>query len=119
MMLLIIGIMVGYFTSAVISILNFFSSEVQAIGTKSDGVIMLKAYCDASESVNIEIANNGPVVTPEIAGQRFVPCFTTKEEGCGIGLSLSRQIMRLSGGSLLLLPYKDRKQLTTFVLRLG
>lgn len=100
-------------------VINLLTNAIQAIGTKSDGVIMLKAYCDASESVNIEIANNGPVITPEIAGQMFVPFFTTKEEGCGIGLSLSRQIMRLSGGSLLLLPYKDRKQLTTFVLRLG
>ena len=47
----------------------------------------------------------------------FIPFFTTKNEGSGIGLSLSRQIMRMSNGSLVLLPYGDNK-ITTFRLRL-
>ena len=63
-----------------------------------------------------EIANNGPVIDPEAAEQIFIPFFTTKEEGSGIGLSLSKQIMRLSGGTLTLLPYKEDRQTTTFAL---
>ena len=50
---------------------------------------------------------------PEIAEHIFIPFFTTKENGSGIGLSISRQIMRLSGGSLTLLREKE----TTFILK--
>ena len=59
---------------------------------------------------------SGYAIPPDAAGQIFVPFFTTKEEGSGIGLSLSKQIMRLSGGTLTLLPYKEKGQATVFVL---
>lgn len=91
-------------------------NAIQAIGNAPDGKITLKAYCDPQESIRIEIANNGPAIPPDAAGQIFVPFFTTKEEGSGIGLSLSKQIMRLSGGTLTLLPYKEKGQATVFVL---
>ena len=61
----------------------------------------------------IEIKNNGPEIPSEIAEHIFIPFFTTKENGSGIGLSISRQIMRLSGGSLTLLREKE----TTFILK--
>jgi len=64
--------------------------------------------------VRIEVSNNGPKIAPKVAEQMFIPFFTTKEEGSGIGLSLSKQIMRLLGGSINLLPYKD--EWTTFVV---
>ena len=71
-------------------------------------------YCNETEEVLIEIKNNGPVIPPEIAEHIFIPFFTTKKGGSGIGLSISRQIMRLSGGSLILLP--DNKE-TKFILK--
>ena len=95
---------------------NLLKNAIQAIGNAPDGKITLKAYCDPQESIRIEIANNGPAIPPDAAGQIFVPFFTTKEEGSGIGLSLSKQIMRLSGGTLTLLPYKEKGQATVFVL---
>lgn len=95
---------------------NLLKNAIQAIGDAPNGSILLKTYCDEQESVHIEIANNGPVIQPEAAEQIFVPFFTTKEDGSGIGLSLSKQIMRLSGGTLALLPYKDPEQLTIFML---
>ena len=95
---------------------NLLKNAIQAIGETPDGLITLRAYCDEQESVHIEIANNGPVIDPEAAEQIFIPFFTTKEEGSGIGLSLSKQIMRLSGGTLTLLPYKEDRQTTTFAL---
>jgi len=61
----------------------------------------------------VEIRNDGPAIPPEVARHIFIPFFTTKDDGSGIGLSISRQIMRLSGGSLSLLPGRE----TTFVLR--
>ena len=96
---------------------NLLKNAVQAIGETEGGEIRLRAYCDASETVRIEVSNNGPKISPEIAGQMFVPFFTTKEEGSGIGLSLSKQMMRLQGGSIALLPYRD--EWTTFVITLN
>ena len=86
---------------------NLLKNAVQAIGATQGGEIRLRAYCDATDTVCIEVSNNGPKIAPEIAEQMFVPFFTTKEEGSGIGLSLSKQMMRLQGGSIVLLPYRD------------
>ena len=95
---------------------NLLKNAVQAIGESEEGEIRLRAYCDEQDVVRIEVSNNGPRIVPEIAEQMFVPFFTTKEDGSGIGLSLSKQIMRLQGGSITLLPYKD--EWTTFVVML-
>lgn len=82
-------------------ILNILKNGLEAIGyEKTDGLITFKAYTDNQEAVIMEIYNNGPVIPPDIMEHIFVPFFTTKEQGNGIGLSVSRQIMRLSGGSL-------------------
>jgi len=95
---------------------NLLKNAVQSIGKVEEGEIRLRAYVDAQDVVRIEVANNGPKIAPEIAEQMFIPFFTTKEEGSGIGLSLSKQMMRLQGGSISLLPY--RNEWTTFVLTL-
>ncbi len=55
-----------------------------------------------SDSVKIEIKNNGPEISSEIKEQIFVPFYTTKKEGSGIGLSLSKQILLSMGGDILL-----------------
>ena len=93
---------------------NLLKNAVQAIGEAPNGEIRLRAYCDEQDMVRIEVSNNGPKIAPEIAEQMFVPFFTTKEEGSGIGLSLSKQMMRLQGGNVSLLPYRD--EWTTFVV---
>ena len=97
---------------------NLLKNAVQAIGDAPDGKIHLRAYCDEQESVHIEISNNGPKIPAEVAEQIFVPFFTTKADGSGIGLSLSKQIMRLQGGFISLLPYQLSGEWTTFVLTL-
>lgn len=98
---------------------NLLKNAIQAIGDVQEGEIRIHAFCDEQETVRIEISNNGPRIAPEIAAQIFVPFFTTKEEGSGIGLSLSKQIMRLNGGTLSLLPYQPGKGWTTFVLTIN
>jgi signal transduction histidine kinase len=95
---------------------NLLKNAVQAIGKVKEGEIRLRAYVDAQDIVRIEVANNGPKIAPEIASQMFIPFFTTKEEGSGIGLSLSKQMMHLQGGTLSLLPYQN--EWTTFVVTL-
>ena len=96
---------------------NLLKNAIQAIGEAKEGEIRLRAYCDAQDVVRIEVSNNGPRIAPEIAEQMFVPFFTTKKEGSGIGLSLSKQMMRLQGGNVSLLPYRD--EWTTFVVTLN
>lgn len=97
-------------------VLNLLKNAMQAIGSEQpDGCIELKAYCNPDESVVIEVSNNGPTIPPEEAEHIFVPFFTTKEGGSGIGLSISRQIMRLSGGSIALKSNPAIKK-TTFIL---
>ena len=69
---------------------------------------------DEQEAVVIEVSNNGPVIPADLAEEIFMPFFTTKREGTGIGLAVSRQLMRLSGGSITLRSEPGR---TTFTLR--
>ena len=98
-------------------IINLLKNAMQAFEKSSSPAeekhIHIRAYCDEAEAVLIEITNNGPAIPPNIAEHIFIPFFTTKENGSGIGLSISRQIMRLSGGNLSLRPGKE----TTFVLK--
>lgn len=83
-------------------LINLLKNAVQAIGDHQ-GRILVHAYTDKNEHVFINVSNNGPAISSELARQIFVPFFTTKEEGSGIGLSLARQIMKLSGGTITLL----------------
>lgn len=78
--------------------------------------ISLHAFSDTDESVIIDISDDGEPIPPDIATHIFIPFFTTKDEGSGIGLSISRQIMRVSNGSIALLPYRH-DGLTIFRLR--
>ena len=96
-------------------LINLLKNAIQAIEAAEipEGIITLHAYCNENEAVLIEVSNNGPAIPSEVAEHIFIPFFTTKEGGSGIGLSISRQIMRLSGGSLSLHPGKE----TMFVLK--
>ena len=93
---------------------NLLKNAIHAIGASVDGEIRLRAYVDDQDMIHIEVSNNGPEITPEMAEQIFIPFFTTKEDGSGIGLSLSKQMMRLQGGSISLLPRRDKW--TTFAI---
>ena len=88
------------------------SADLQSAASKK-GFIRLKAYANAQESIIIDVSNNAGLIPEDVASHIFIPFFTTKPEGSGIGLSLSRQIMRVSGGSLSL--HQDKTQgITTF-----
>ena len=85
-------------------------NDLQSIPTTKP-FIRLHAYTNEQESVIIDVSNNAGLIPDDIASHIFIPFFTTKPEGSGIGLSLSRQIMRVSGGSLSL--SQDKAQGTT------
>ena len=77
-------------------LINLIKNAVQA-GAKH---ISITASIDSSEQTLIKVANDGTAITPEAQEQLFIPFFTTKRDGSGIGLSLSRQIMRAHNGML-------------------
>ena len=88
------------------------SADLQSAASKK-AFIRLHAYANAQESIIIDVSNNAGLIAEDVASHIFIPFFTTKPEGSGIGLSLSRQIMRVSGGSLSL--HQDKAQgITTF-----
>ena len=88
------------------------SADLQSAASKKE-FIRLQAYANAQESIIIDVSNNAGLIPEDVASHIFIPFFTTKPEGSGIGLSLSRQIMRVSGGSLSL--HQDKAQgITTF-----
>ena len=88
------------------------SADLQSAASKK-AFIRLKAYANAQESIIIDVSNNAGLIPEDVASHIFIPFFTTKPEGSGIGLSLSRQIMRVTGGSLSL--HQDKAQgITTF-----
>lgn len=88
------------------------SADLQSAASKK-AFIRLQAYANAQESIIINVSNNAGLIPEDVASHIFIPFFTTKPEGSGIGLSLSRQIMRVSGGSLSL--HQDKAQgITTF-----
>lgn len=91
-------------------LMNLIRNAIQAEATRIDIV----SHIDDAEAVVINVINNGRPITRESQEQIFVPFFTTKQEGSGIGLSLSRQIMRLHNG-FIRLAKSDEKQ-TVFML---
>lgn len=93
---------------------NLLKNAMEA--TTPDDDICIKAWTDNQEAVIIDVTNKGNIIPANVAEQIFVPFFTTKPEGTGIGLSLARQIMKASGGTLTL--HQDEEMSTvTFRLR--
>ena len=93
---------------------NLLKNAVEVFKEKEKlSFIRLQAYANVQESIIIDVSNNAGLIPEDVASHIFIPFFTTKPEGSGIGLSLSRQIMRVSGGSLSL--HQDKAQgITTF-----
>ncbi|TXK36959.1 GHKL domain-containing protein [Pontibacter qinzhouensis] len=77
--------------------------------------VTVKACLDERSRTSIEITDNGSGMTPEAMSKIFIPFYTTKKTGSGIGLSLSRQIMRLHKGTITVQSELGRG--TTFTLR--
>ena len=80
---------------------NLLKNATEALLAQDcDRKITIRSTIDAEERIQIEITNNGSAIPAEVAENIFTPFFTTKTDGSGIGLAVSRQIIRLHGGSL-------------------
>lgn len=91
-------------------LINLIKNAIQAEARH----IVITAQITFSENIVISVSNDGHPISCESRDEIFIPFYTTKQEGTGIGLSLSRQIMRLHNGTLTLSRSDDSK--TTFTL---
>ena len=81
-------------------LLNLGYNAIDATAGLAGGQVTCSAQRAADQRVVFTIADNGTGIDAELLGKIFVPFFTTKKEGSGIGLSVSRQIIRMHGGRL-------------------
>jgi two-component system nitrogen regulation sensor histidine kinase NtrY len=81
-------------------LINLLLNAAQAISGRDDASISLSAYQDGQARILIEVRDNGPGIAAENIDKIFIPFFSTKEGGAGIGLSFSRQVMHLHRGSI-------------------
>ena len=96
-------------------LINLLKNAIQALEKTGNPQIELKAFIDLNGKINIQMIDNGQGILPEVLDKIFVPFFTTKPKGSGIGLSLSRQILRLHGGTLT--AHSDPDVETVFTLK--
>ncbi len=80
-------------------LINLIKNSVEALSDTPDGRITVAGYYTGLH-VSIDVTDNGPGIIHEAMAKVFVPFFTTKKTGSGIGLSLSRQIMQMHNGNL-------------------
>jgi two-component system, NtrC family, nitrogen regulation sensor histidine kinase NtrY len=81
-------------------LINLVMNSIQALDDQKSRQIILSAFMDHAGRVWIQVSDNGSGISEEISDKIFVPFFTTREKGSGIGLSLSRQIMRMHSGMI-------------------
>jgi signal transduction histidine kinase len=81
-------------------LINLITNAFQALGKSEDGKVEVLAFKSIKNRVIITVKDNGAGIPANIIDDIFIPFYTTKDKGSGIGLSLSRQIMRLHGGTI-------------------
>ena len=94
-------------------IINLIRNSMHALDGRKDPTIELKTYYNKRGRVTIQVADNGTGILPEVLDKIFIPFFTTKQSGSGIGLSLSRQILRLHNGTITALSVPDQETIFT------
>ncbi|GHT53040.1 hypothetical protein AGMMS49982_14900 [Bacteroidia bacterium] len=80
--------------------INLLKNAIEAVESDNHGKITLTVSKQILDRISLHVANSGQPIPPEVLPHIFIPFFTTKASGSGIGLSVSRYIMRLHGGKL-------------------
>jgi signal transduction histidine kinase len=93
-------------------LINLLKNAIEALADTRDPKLKLVGRHDEN-AVKIEVIDNGPGIIKEALEHIFVPFYTTKRTGSGIGLSLSRQIMQMHNGSLSVESLPDVKTVFT------
>lgn len=94
-------------------LLNIIKNASESFSNQKEPWVSVKVHTDNFEVKRITVSNNGDSIPKEIKAEIFIPFYTSKPQGSGIGLSLSRHIMILHKGNLSL---QSSNKLTSFVL---
>ena len=97
--------------------INLLLNAIDAVTDKEDPLIILSAFLGLEGRIVITVEDNGVGIVEEAASKIFIPFFTTKKQGSGIGLSLSRQILRLHHATIRVKSTPDEGSI--FTLRFG
>jgi nitrogen fixation/metabolism regulation signal transduction histidine kinase len=95
-------------------LINLVKNALEANENNIEGKIRISANVNINNHPEICVIDNGPGISPENLEEIFVPFFTTRQNGSGIGLSISKQIMRVHGGNLKVRSIPDKE--TVFCL---
>ena len=96
-------------------LINLMRNAVEALAGRSNARMDLSAQLDGRGRVVIRVQDNGPGILEDVQERIFIPFFTTKRDGSGIGLALSRQIMRVHRGTISVQSRAEEE--TVFTLR--
>ncbi|MBT3755253.1 MAG: ATP-binding protein [Candidatus Cloacimonetes bacterium] len=96
-------------------LINIVKNAIHVLSDTKDAKIVMRAFLDKRGKIALQVIDNGPGILKEVIDKIFVPFFTTKPDGSGIGLSLSKQIMRMHGGTLT--AQSEQNVETNFTLR--
>ena len=81
-------------------LINLLVNAMEAVKDKTDARIVLSAYATLGNKIVLKVTDNGAGMSPEVMDKIFIPFFSTKKSGSGIGLSLCKQIMMLHKGNI-------------------
>jgi nitrogen fixation/metabolism regulation signal transduction histidine kinase len=81
-------------------LINLIKNSVQALKGRLGAQIQIRGFYNKRGRPTIQVIDNGQGILDDVIDKIFIPFFTTKQSGSGIGLSLSKQIMRLHGGTI-------------------
>ncbi len=95
-------------------LINLCKNALQSLEGKEKGMVKILSGTNEIGQKFIEVWDNGPGIPEDLIDEIFVPFFTTKNAGTGIGLSLSKQIMHLHGGNIKVRSVPNRE--TSFLL---
>jgi two-component system nitrogen regulation sensor histidine kinase NtrY len=94
-------------------LINLVKNSVQALDGVKDGTIQIRGFYNKRGRPSIQVIDNGHGILRDVIDKVFIPFFTTKRSGSGIGLSLSRQILRLHGGTITAQSVPDEETIFT------
>jgi signal transduction histidine kinase len=96
--------------------INILNNAIQSLVSSKEGRVDLRAQIDELGRVCIRISDNGPGIPEELLEKIFIPFFSTKKDGSGVGLSISQQIVRTLGGTINVSSKSNQE--TVFTIRL-
>jgi len=98
-------------------LLNLLRNAIEAMQEQPRRHLIIAAKPIADDMVEVAVADTGPGISPKVADQLFLPFVTTKQQGMGVGLSISRSIVEAHGGRMWVEPNAGGGAVFRFTLR--